>query len=306
MRVAVTGASGFIGGAVATALADDGHEVTGYGRRRGGWRHPAARYEVWDLTSGPLARRGTAAVDAVVHCAALADDWAPYDSALRVNRDGTRAMLASFPGARIVHLSTSSVYDVSGPSVHVGEGAPPPRRHLSSYSATKSLAEAELGGRDTAILRPHAVYGPGDTTLLPRILDGVRGGRLLLPGGGAALHQLTHIDNLVDAVRLALPPGGARGVFNIADAAPRPLAAVIAELLDRRGVAARLVGIPTPLAFALASGLEGAARVTHRRPRLTRYAVSQLAFERTYDLTAAREGLGYRPRETSLEGAERW
>lgn len=304
MRVAVTGASGFVGGAVATALADDGHDVVGFGRRPDGWRHPRGAYRVWDLTGGAPPHGDT--VETVVHCAALADDWAPYAAALRANRDGTRAVLASFPTARVVHLSTSSVYDAFGPSVQVREDAPPSARFLSSYSATKALAERELGGREAAILRPHAVYGPGDTTLLPRILDGVRGGRLVLPGGGRALHQLTHVDNLVAAVRLALPPGAATGVFNIADASPRPLAAVIAEFLDRRGVAARFTGIPTPVAFGLASGLEAVARLTRRRPRLTRYAVSQLGFERTYDLTAARERLGYRPGETSLEGAERW
>ena len=63
-----------------------------------------------------------------MHCAALADDWAPHDEALRVNRDGTRAVVRSFPGARIVHLSTSSVYDASSAERrdHRGRGAGPP------------------------------------------------------------------------------------------------------------------------------------------------------------------------------------
>ncbi|MGX5697123.1 NAD-dependent epimerase/dehydratase family protein [Agromyces soli] len=304
MRVAVTGASGFIGGAVATALADDGHEVTGYGRTPAGWRHPACRYAVWDLT-GP-ARPDLAPVDAVVHCAALADDWAPYAEALRVNRDGTRAVVRAFPRARIVHLSSSSVYDGFAPSVRVREDAAPATRFLSSYSATKALAEAELDDADAVILRPHAVYGPGDTTLLPRILGAVRRGRLVLPGGGRALHQLTHVDHLVDAVRLALAPTAPAGAYNIADASPRPLSTVIDEFLRRRGVEARITGIPTRAAFALAGTLESAARATGRRPRLTRYAVSQLGMERTYDLEAARTRLGYRPGETSLEGAEHW
>ncbi len=304
MRVTVTGASGFIGGAVATALADDGHEVTGYGRSPSGWSHPAGRYDVWDLRRTPPA--GLARADAVVHCAALADDWAPLDAALRVNRDGTRAVVRAFPGARIVHLSSSSVYDAFAPSVRVREDAPPPTRFLSSYSRSKALAEAELAGRDAAILRPHAVYGPGDTTLLPRLLGAVRRGRLVLPGGGRALHQLTHVDHLVDAVRLALAPGAPGGVYNIADASPRPLAEVVDEFLRRRRVDARITGIPTRAAFALAGALEGVAHATGGRPRLTRYAVSQLGFERTYDLGAARSLLGYRPGGTSLAGAERW
>ncbi|MCU1416929.1 MAG: hypothetical protein JWP32_1103, partial [Schumannella sp.] len=188
MRIAVTGASGFIGGAVATALADLDHDVVGFGRRAGGWSHARGRYRRWDLTSGALPpdasdRAFEGAFEGVVHCAALADDWADPRDVLRVNRDGTRAVVRSFPGARIVHMSTSSVYDAFEPSVQVSEDAAPVRRHLSAYSHTKTLAEFELAGVDAVILRPHAVYGPGDTTLLPRILTGVRRGRLLLPEG---------------------------------------------------------------------------------------------------------------------------
>lgn len=304
MRVAVTGASGFIGGAVATALADLDHEVVAFGRRPDGWTHPRARYRRWDLTSGPL--RADRDFAAVVHCAALADDWAPREESLRVNRDGTRAVVRSFPDARIVHLSTSSVYDPFEPSVEIREDAAPVRRHLSGYSETKALAEFELAGTDAVILRPHAVYGPGDTTLLPRILAGVRRGRLVLPEGAEVRHSLTSVDNLVLAVRRALDPSSPRGTYNIADDVPVLLSAVLREFLERRAVSARLVAIPYGAAFALAGTLEATARLTRTRPRLTRYAVSQLGMERTLDLSAAREHLGYRPAPTSLDGAELW
>ncbi|GAB3601684.1 NAD-dependent epimerase/dehydratase family protein [Microbacterium tumbae] len=300
MRIAVTGASGFIGGAVATALADDGHAVTGFGRRPEGWGHPHGRYLVWDLADAPP----VVEIDAVVHSAALADDWAPADEALRVNRDGARRVREAFPGARIVHLSSSSVYDAFSPSILLREDAPPPSRHLSPYSATKALAERELDGADAVILRPHAVYGPGDTTLLPRVVAAVRRGRLVLPAGGAVRHSLTHVDNLVQAVRLSLT--GPSGVYNVADAEPVLLGDVIAEFLRRRGVEARIVGIPVGAASTVAGMAEASARILRTRPRLTRYAVSQLGVERTFDLTAARERLGYAPFATTLDGAERW
>jgi nucleoside-diphosphate-sugar epimerase len=308
MRIAVTGASGFIGAAVATALADADHEVVGFGRRADGWSHPAGCYRVWDITTGPL--RGDREFEAVVHAAALADDWAPIDAALRVNRDGTRNVVRSFAGARIVHLSTSSVYDAFTATVDASEELPVARRFLSSYSASKTVAELELAGADAVILRPHAVYGPGDTTLLPRLLAAVRprrsGGRLVLPEGAEVRHSLTHIDNLVLAVRRALDPSSPSGTFNIADDSPVLLSVVLREFLQRRGVPARLVSVPYRRAFALAGALERAARVTGRRPRLTRYAVSQLGLERTLNLTAARTRLDYRPTPTNLSGAESW
>ena len=313
MRIAVTGASGFIGGVIASALAmpEFDHEVIGYGRTPGGWSYrshvaDASHYRIWDVARGRL--RSEASVDAVVHCAALADDWAPLDSAMRVNRDGTRNVVRSFPGARIVHLSTSSVYDAYLPTVNADESMGPAQRFLSSYSQSKAAAEAELIGTDAVILRPHAVYGPGDTTLLPRLIAGIRRGRLTLPEGAAVEHTLTHIDNLVAAVILALELTAPAGIFNVGDDAPVLLSEVLAELLAKKGRSdVTLHRIPYGTAFTLASAVELAHRVSRRgRPRVTRYAVSQLGLERTLDLSAARNQLGYRPRSTSLAGAECW
>jgi len=313
MKIAVTGASGFIGGVIASALAmpELGHEVIGYGRTPGGWSYRshvanASHYRIWDVAKGRL--QSDEPIDAVVHCAALADDWAPLDEALRVNRDGTRNVVRSFPGARIVHLSTSSVYDAFVPTVKAQESTGPAGRFLSSYSQSKAAAEAELIGTDAVILRPHAVYGPGDTTLLPRLVAGVRRGRLTLPAGADVDHSLTHIDNLVAAVILALDRDAPAGVYNIGDDAPVRLSAIFAELLAKKGRPdVSLHSIPYGTAFALASAAELAHRVSGRgRPRVTRYAVSQLGLERTLDLTVARRSLGYRPLPTSLAGAERW
>ncbi len=265
MRVAVTGAGGFIGAAVASALATE-HEVVTYTRRE------------WDITAGPIA--GDA--DAVVHCAALADDWAPLETAMLVNRIGTRNVVASFPDARVVHLSTSSVYDAFTATVNALESSPPVGRFLSTYSRSKAAAELEV--RDGVILRPHAVYGPGDTTLLPRLLAAVRRGRLVLPNGGRVLHSLTHVDNLVRAVRLSLT--GPPGTYNIADDTPVLLCDAIA-----RATEVEIRSVPYPAAYAVAAVFE----LLQDRPRITRYAVSQLGLERTLDITKAREQLGYRP-----------
>jgi nucleoside-diphosphate-sugar epimerase len=289
VRIAVTGAAGFVGSAAITRQRAEGHDVL------------SLRRHEWDITTPRAPER----VDAVVHCAALADDWASRAAAMHVNRDGTANVVASFPGARIVHVSTASVYDAFTPTVHATEGEPVPTRWLSAYAESKAAAEALLP-RGAVILRPHAVYGPGDTTLLPRILSGVRRDRLSLPEGAWVPHTITHIDNLVQAIVLAVE-GTASGVFNVGDDGDVILGEVLMELLDKQGwgqVAIR--SIPYGVAFGIAAGLEAFHGVFGGRPRLTRYAVSQLGLERTLDLSKARRELGYRPTPTTLTGAESW
>lgn len=308
VKIAVTGASGFIGGTIAAALSrpELEHEVVGFGRTPGGWALNEGSYRIWDVARGRLPAGIRA--DAVVHCAGLADDWAPLADAMRVNRNGTRHVRQSFPNARIIHLSTASVYDAFVPTLEVVETVGSATRFLSSYSESKAAAETELAGADAVILRPHAVYGPGDTTLLPRILSSIRNGRLAMPEGAAVDHTLTHIDNLVHAVTLALSPDSTAGVFNIGDDSPVLLSALLTELLAKRGRSdVAITGIPYPTAYSLAASSELSHRVTRRgRPRTTRFAVSQVGLERTLDLCAARTQLGYRPQPTSLAGAEKW
>jgi nucleoside-diphosphate-sugar epimerase len=303
MRVAVTGASGFIGGAVARDLAAHGHEVIGFGRRPDAFRE--GRYRMWHLTSGPLANAPV--VDAVVHAAGLVDDWAPLAEATAVNVEGTRRVIEAFPGVRFVHISSSSVYSPFHPTVNEVETARLPRRFLSTYSRTKVESEALFDGLNAAILRPHAVYGRGDTTLLPRLRDSVRDGRLAMPAGGNVLHTVTSIHNLVQAVRLAVPNAAPRGIFNVGDAEPVTLGPLVREILRAntgRGVEIRDVGYRS--AYLGAWFAEAAARLQRNRPAITRYAVSELGRERTLDLTAARTALGFVPAATSIDGADTW
>ncbi|WP_030677794.1 NAD(P)-dependent oxidoreductase [Streptomyces rimosus] len=295
MRIAVTGARGFVGGAVCRAAADRGWTV-----------HALTRAD-WDLTTGPWP--DAPRVDAVVHAAAAVSDWGPPAPVWHANLTGTRNVAASFPGVRLVHISTASVYDPFRPTVLAQEPEAPVHRYLTPYAASKAAAEQTLSTRpNTVILRPHAVYGPGDRTLLPRVLSAVRGSSLWLPGDGTALQSLTHIHHLTDATLLACDPAAAPGTYNIADADTVPIGEALRELLAARGRRVRLRSFPRPVASAIATTAETTWRLTHRPnpPRITRYAISHLAVERTLDLGAARRRLGFRPGGTSFRGAGGW
>jgi len=306
LRVGVTGASGFVGGAVARRAVAHGHRVWTFSRRDA--HVSGATHRTWDLEAGVLA--APPALDVVVHAGAAVSDWARHDVAWATNVEGTRAA---------GNVSSGSVYDPFVPTVRGREGEAPVERYLNAYGATKAAAERVLatdartpGRGPVVVLRPHAVYGPGDTTLLPRIEGAIRGRRLVLVGDGSALQSLTHVDTLVEAALAAATvdlPHGQPLVVNVADAEPVVLGEVVVELLRRRGHdGVTLAGIPARPAWVLAACAEALARWRRRPepPRLTRYAISHLAAERTYDLTVLREVLGVEPRATSLAGAENW
>ncbi len=296
MRVAVTGASGFVGGRTARALEVLGHEVWSFGRR------PAAalnsgppRYASWDLAHGAIDLRH---VDAVVHCAAHVGQWGAAEQFAAVNERGTRHLLASLQaGVPIVHVSTASVYD--------GRDLPP-------YAASKQRGEAIVtdSGHPAVVLRPHVIYGPGDTTLWPRVRSRVRGGRLFVPGDGRSPISVTHIDNLVQAIVRALellrgaPDARSPLVLDVADADAPRVDDLLRTLFERYEVPVQLRFVPEPIAHAVALGSEALWTLLRRNddPPLTRYVVRQLARPSVLDIGPARERLGYTPQWTFRDG----
>ncbi len=157
------------------------------------------------------------------------------------------------------------------------------------------------------MLRPHAVYGPGDPTLLPRLLGAVRhlGGRpvLVVPGPADTQVHLTSV-GLLARVCVSAVESGVTGVINVADARPLPLGQALDQAFRAAtGAAPRRVHLPLPAAFALALALEAAARARHapHAPALTRYALSHLGISRELDLTRLRTELAIDPPATDLQ-----
>ncbi|MEV6595893.1 NAD(P)-dependent oxidoreductase [Actinoplanes sp. NPDC051346] len=273
MRLAVTGASGFCGAAVARLAASAGHDVVCLGRRPG----PVGAYVRWDA-----ARElpDLAGADAVVHLAAAVGDPRPgrhVEAAYRaVNVDGTARLLDAARGRPVVWVSSASVYRPGPYSGPVREDHPVDGQR-GAYGRTKAAGERLALAAGAVVLRPRAVYGDGDRHLLPRLRRVVRGGYAWLPGADVAM-SLTSVGNLAAACLAA--PGWAAGAYNIADAAA----------YRRDEVLGRVLGVPVRhIPAGLARGL---ALVS---PSLTRYAVDQLTDGMVLDLARARRQ-GYVPR----------
>jgi nucleoside-diphosphate-sugar epimerase len=217
----------------------------------------------------------------------------------------------------LVHTSTPSVvfgdHDLAG----VDESTQYPTRFLCHYAASKAQAEARVlaangQGVRTVALRPHLVWGPGDTNLIPRLLERGRKGLLKQVGDGTNLVDIAYIDNVVDAHLLAAEnlhgSGQAAGkAYFISQGEPVPLWGWINGLFAELGIPPVTNKVSFAKAYWAGAVMEGVcwALASKREPLMTRFLALQLAKAHWFSLDAARRDLGYAPRVSTDEGMRR-
>lgn len=311
MRLLVTGATGFLGGRLVPALLQQDHQVTALGR------NPARMPEGAQLLLADL--RDPAAIldacrnqDAVIHAGAFSAPWGRAADFEEINVGGTRHIVEGCRAhrvGRLLFISSPSVLSNGHDQVNLDDDAPYPTRPISLYSLSKRRAEEIIhAARDvpSVILRPKAIFGPGDTTLLPRLLTAARRGRLPQVGNGSNQVDLTYVDNVVAATLLSLVTPSAIGkCYTITNDEHPYLWQVIRSLLRQLDIPAHLRPVPISLLLLLARAMAVRAAITGREPLLTRYSVLALGRTQTHDIRAAKEDLGYVPHVSLTEGLRR-
>lgn len=315
MRVLVTGASGFLGGAVATALVDAGHEVRTLQRRPSGVA--GAGDILGSVTEPDVVAHAVADVEGIVHLAAkvsLAGD--PREFAA-VNVDGTRILLdaAEAAGAsRVVFVSSPSVAHAGTALAGVGAEPASPEHARGDYARTKAAAELLALGRDSdqmrvVAVRPHLVWGPGDPQLVGRIVARARAGRLPLLNGGTALIDSTYIDNAASGIVAALHRADeAHGrAFVLTNGEPRAVGELLAGICLASGVRPPTWSVPAAVARAAGSIVERvwAIRPGEDEPPMTRFLAEQLSTAHWFDQRETREALAWQPTVSIDEGLRR-
>ncbi|WP_213815726.1 NAD(P)-dependent oxidoreductase [Glaciihabitans sp. dw_435] len=314
MRVLVTGASGLLGSAVAEIL-QAGHEVRTFQRRPSGVR--GATDFLGSITNPADIALAVDGVDAIVHLAAkvsLAGDPADFEA---VNVGGTRALIAAARGfgvPRMVFVSSPSVAH-AGSSI-VGDDALPadPAHARGDYARTKAAAELLALAADSpelriVVVRPHLVWGPGDTQLVERVVDRARSGRLPLLGHGAGLIDTIYIDNAASGIAAALDRVDAvhGNAYVLTNGEPRPVAELLAGICAAAGVAAPAWRVPAVVARAAGSAIEAVWRVAPGadEPPMTRFLAEQLSTAHWFDQRRTRDDLQWVPAVSLDEGFRR-
>ena len=317
MNILVTGATGFLGSHLTTALLAQGHQLTLLGRDFAGIQTQLAAGATLlraDLRDRATMMAACAGQDLVYHVGALSTAWGRWDDFYQTNVEGTRAVVdgcLQHGVGRLVYVSSPSVIFDGRDHHEIDESCPYPQHFSSAYAATKKLGEDLVNagyqrGLPTVILRPKAIFGLGDRALLPRLIERARQKRLPQLGNGQNLVDLTYVDNVVHALLLAAMADAAVGKsYFITNGEHCPLWPTIRSVLSKLQLPTALRPIPVGVALLIARLLELNAQRTGREPLLTRYTVGILARTQTYDISAAQRDLGYQPLVSVADGLAR-
>lgn len=315
MRVLVTGASGLLGRSVAQHVLAAGHSVRAFQRSPSGL--DLVDEVLGSVTVAEDIIRAVDGMDAIIHLAAkvsLAGDPSEFE---RVNVDGTRMIVAAALEAgvsRLVYVSSPSV--AHGGASIVGDGArtADPASARGDYARTKATAELLALAADSprlrvVVVRPHLIWGPGDTQLVERIVERARAGRLPLLGDGAALIDSTYVDNAGSGIAAALARVDAvhGNAYVITNGEPRPVAELIAGICLAAGVRPPAWHVPAAVARTAGSLIEAIWRVRPGvdEPPMTRFLAEQLSTAHWFDQRATRNDLRWRPEVSVDEGLRR-
>lgn len=313
MKAFVTGGSGFLGQRLIARLKQEGHEVTALSRspksdaKLKSLGATTIRGALTDIDGWQDALQGR---EVVVHAASPIEVWGDWKD---FERDIVRASLDLYRAAarqkvrRFIQISSESVLQGDGPLLDVGENHPYPAEPNSFYGKAKMLVEqgllANITGTECIILRPTFIWGQGGEQL-DKVVDKVRSGRFMWIDHGDAAMEMVHVDNVVEAVRLALTQGGSGQVYWVTDGRPMPVREFLGALLRARGVETPNRSLPGSLARPVAAGVEAVWRLLGLKsvPPLSRFQLDFIALPRRYDLGKSQRELGYKPVRTFEQG----
>jgi nucleoside-diphosphate-sugar epimerase len=307
-RVFVTGGSGFVGRALIQELVRRGIPVAALARSDAAEQQVVslgAEVVRGDLADRAAMERGMAGCDVVFHSAAYLDDPGKRGPAFAINVDGTANVIAAARAAgvrRLVHVGTEAVLADGKPIVRADEQRPRASRPAGLYPLTKGLAEAAVlaangDGLETVVIRPRFIWGKGDTSVLPKILDAVRAGKWAWIGGGRYLTSTCHVDNVVEGAILAAERGRPGGVYFLTDGEPVEFRAFMTDMLGSQGVTPADRNVPRWLMSLVVHATQWLPT-----PPISKTAFALVGGEVTVDDSRARRELGYTAHKSVAAG----
>lgn len=316
--VLVTGATGFLGKYVVDELVEHGYQVRAFGRNSKVGRsleNSSVRFFQGDLTKADDVLEACKGMDLVVHAGALSTVWGPWEDFYQTNVLGTKYVLEACRQTgiqRLVYVSSPSIYAAPKDQLAIKESDAPEENNLNNYIRSKLASEKLFKNYPdvpSIILRPRGLFGIGDTSILPRVINLSQKIGIPLIGDGRQLMDMTCVENVALAIRLAIEAPEAKGeVYNITNGEPRAFRDLLEESLTGLGYPIKYRKIPAFLLSVIATSLEFLYKTLNLKgePALTRYTYYLLRYSQTLDISKAEKELGYHPKISISEGIEQY
>jgi nucleoside-diphosphate-sugar epimerase len=313
----VSGATGFLGGHLLSKLREKGFRVRALTRQTSastGLVQSGVEIVEGDVADQQSLQRAMAGQQLVFHTAGKVSDWGSRQEFWQANVEGTANVIAACREAgvkRLIHVSSLTVLGLPRSGALVDEQTPPAAGVRDFYTSSKIGGERLVreahgkGGLETVVIRPGVIWGPGDSTILPRLAALLLQGELVFIGRAANHLGLSHVENLSQGIILAaLAPAAAGQIYHMTDGEEITAHDAFCALAAALGIAPPRFALPFPLVYFVAACLEWQARLRHAAvpPALTRYGVRLVACDSRYDISKAQSELGYRPLLTFRQG----
>ena len=317
-KVLVTGATGFLGKYVVKELVEHGYQVRAFGRNSKVGRsleNSSVSFFQGDLTKAEDVLEAFKEMDMVVHAGALSTVWGPWEDFYQANVLGTKYVLEACRQTgiqRLVYVSSPSIYAAPKDQLAIKESDAPEENNLNNYIRSKLASEKlfkDYPDVPSIILRPRGLFGVGDTSILPRVINLSQKIGIPLIGDGRQLMDMTCVENVALAIRLAIETPEAKGeVYNITNGEPRAFRDLLEESLTGLGYPIKYRKIPASLLSGIASSLEFLYKTLNLKgePALTLYTYYLLRYSQTLDISKAERELGYHPKISISEGIEQY
>ena len=324
MNALVTGATGFLGSHLAKALAQRGYNVRALVRNTS----KLSRLQGQDIENveGNLLdidslKKATSGQNIVFHNAGIVNEWGKRETFYKVNVDGAKNLLEACLASgikRFVHTSSVTVLGKPCGKSPMDETFPYTERYFEFYTETKILSEKVVldyynkEKLPVTVIRPGIIWGPGDTTILPRLERLTRKGFVFNMGKGNNVLCLSYVSNVVEGLILAAESPVAIGqIYHITDDEKITSQTFFTELTKIMGLHPPTISIPFSVLYATAYIWETLAKSMKlsKPPLITRYGVCLLGYDFNYDISKAKRELGYSPKTSFKEGMEniaRW
>lgn len=296
MKILVTGASGFVGSKfIEYLLNNSNHEILGIGRKE--IMTNDFIYIQQDLTKPLKLEILNFNPDVIVHCAALSSPWGTKDEFYQNNIRATENIieLAKLKKSRVVYISSSSVFYQNIDQLNITEDTLKPNEFANEYAKTKFIGEVKVKESldNYIILRPRAVFGPGDTVLFPRIL---KVGKIPCIKNKEVIGDLIYIDNLSYYILKACESSVVDD-FNLTNNSPIVIHEFLEDVFKKLSLPYKKITVSIPIAMFFAKHLENFYKLfsIKKEPPITTFGVGVFAYSKTFNIQKTIKQFGVPP-----------